>query len=864
MKNSKRIFSVVLVLSLALSILFSTVNVQAAAKKPKLAKKTATIEMGKTTKIKIKNKPKRAKITYRSSKKSVAKVSKKGTVKGLKPGKATIKVTIKKKKKLVKKLNFKVKVKTVNADKDDDGVPDVIDQDNGKLDSDGDGLTDYQEYTYTNTDPYKYSTHGNGVSDADSDEDGDGISNKDEIKNGTNPIKVDSDDDDLSDNQEELYNTNPIKSDSDGDGASDGWEVKNGFDPLIYNSSFDIEKKESVGSTDVAVKLNDSGNNVSSVNISESKNALLTNKLPGYLAPACDFSASSKIDSAEISFSFDESKSYDSSVEPTIYYYNETTQELEEVPTTVNGNVATATVHHFSTYVLLDKNEFNKVWSEEIRKPQENSTSKGVSIVFVLDRSMSMDDNDPYNLRKSLTTQFINKLDSDDYGSIISFIAKTEPLTGLTNSKRTLINAVNSIVNDDGHGENSGTNGSAGINEAITQLSNDQSGNSRYIVFMTDGEDNRYSYSYTSLIRKAKNNDITIFPIGLKDVDNDTLERLATETGGTYYYASESSKLVEGFEKAEQETIDYHTDSNDDGISDYYTKLLCNGTLVSGTGVPIFKDIPYNDVQKNNDYDGDGVKNGDEVSVIEDGDKVYLQVKSSPENIDSDEDGILDDEDSAPLKKGLAGGIIGEMTIVSCHPDDSGFSGGHAWLAYKSYINDSIDVSKLLNGYVYDYTNNSFVQDKIDSYDIKKNGYIAIGNAGTKGTSGALSTIAGSCGGILYNREFYASSVNPNFYLGVAAYTRVITDNQFNDLMNYCGDNSYYNLYSHNCSSVASEAWEAAFGESDGFKAKKTGLSNNVYSLFDTPSTLKENILKKMDADKDYRSTMLSIIQGWV
>lgn len=84
----------------------------ASAAKGKINKKKVTIRVGKTVKLKVKNIKK--KVKWSSSKKKVAKVSKKGVVKGLKAGKATItakagkkkfrcKVTVKKKKSSSKK-----------------------------------------------------------------------------------------------------------------------------------------------------------------------------------------------------------------------------------------------------------------------------------------------------------------------------------------------------------------------------------------------------------------------------------------------------------------------------------------------------------------------------------------------------------------------------------------------------------------------------------------------------------------------------------------------------------------------------------------------------------------------------------------
>lgn len=753
----------------------------------------------------------------------------------------------------------------------------VLEGSSSTTDTDGDGLTDYQEYCLTNTDPNKVSTGDDGVKDADRDEDQDGLSNITEIRLGTNPLKADTDNDGLTDKEEQELGTDPLKADTDGDHASDGWEKTHGYNPITPDDSFTVTATESADSVTASVSLEGGASQASNLKVGRSDNMLLDEGIPGYIGPAFNFETEGDIDSATISFEFDEALLADEDFEPVIYYFNEETQLLEELPTTVEGNKASTVVPHFSTYILLNKKDVDKMWEQDIRKPAENSGSSGVSIAFVLDRSKSMDWNDEDNLRNKLTTQFVEKLSEDtDKGSIVSFIADAKVVAKLTNDKAALKNAVDSIVNDSGRNSNSGTNGSAGIYTGIQELKGDASGNSRYIFFMTDGEDNHYSYEYSDLINMANENEITIYTIGLGDVDSSVLEKVANETGGKYYYAPSADELSEGYKKAEQETIDYHTDSNGDGISDYYTKLLCEGKLTTGTGTGInaFKGLSYDDVQANDDYDGDHVKNGDELVISENNGKIYCYVVSDPEEEDTDKDGILDNEDTAPRAKGLAGGIIGELTIVSCHPNDSGFTGGHAWLSYKSYVKDNIDVSGLANGYIYRYGTHEFIQSKINSYPINVNGNLAIGNAG-EGMSEALSTLVGSCGGILYNREYYGAWVNNNFYIDVAAYSRDVTQDQLNAVLDYCADNCYYNLYYHNCSTVASGAWKAAFGSDDGFEAIEPinwldklifGENDIVYNpqrYFDTPMVLKENILKMADADTDYQSTMLGIIASW-
>ena len=86
MKQVKKILAIMLTLVLSISMI-PTINVSA-AKKVKLNKTKATIYVGKTVTLKLKNN--KAKVKWSSSNKKIATVSKKGKVKGKKAGKATI------------------------------------------------------------------------------------------------------------------------------------------------------------------------------------------------------------------------------------------------------------------------------------------------------------------------------------------------------------------------------------------------------------------------------------------------------------------------------------------------------------------------------------------------------------------------------------------------------------------------------------------------------------------------------------------------------------------------------------------------------------------------------------------------------
>lgn len=109
-KMSKRLVALLLSFLMVISMMPDAGLTVEAAAKPKLAKKSVSIVIGETSKIKVKNVPKGAKITYKSAQKSIATVSKQGNVKGVKSGTAKITVSVKKNAKTTK-LAYKVIVK---------------------------------------------------------------------------------------------------------------------------------------------------------------------------------------------------------------------------------------------------------------------------------------------------------------------------------------------------------------------------------------------------------------------------------------------------------------------------------------------------------------------------------------------------------------------------------------------------------------------------------------------------------------------------------------------------------------------------------------------------------------------------------
>jgi len=94
MKHVKKVLAIMLTLALSIAII-PMVNVSA-ANKIKLNKTKATIYVGKTVTLKLKNN--KNKVKWSSSNKKIATVSSKGKVKGKKTGKVTIIAKVGKKK----------------------------------------------------------------------------------------------------------------------------------------------------------------------------------------------------------------------------------------------------------------------------------------------------------------------------------------------------------------------------------------------------------------------------------------------------------------------------------------------------------------------------------------------------------------------------------------------------------------------------------------------------------------------------------------------------------------------------------------------------------------------------------------------
>lgn len=639
-------------------------------------------------------------------------------------------------------LNGNIYSKDYEVDTDGDGLYDELEiylgTDIHEIDTDGDGLTDYQEVMELRTNPLITDTDNNGVSDYYEDNDEDGLVNGYEYIIGTSPIITDTDFDGINDFKEvNVYLTNPLEEDTDGDGGNDGWEVTNNYDPLIYNASFTISYEAAEVcearpvSASVSLELLSGDVNSLEVNpVSVCDNPYLSPMIAGYLGCAYDFSVDGTFNNAEMTFYYDETVgTISEEFQPRIYYFNEQTKMLEELPEQqVSKGKVTVTVEHFSKYILLNSVEFNKVWEQEIKPPiQEGDDGKtGLDVIFVIDSSGSMSWNDASDLRLKAAKAFVEKLGENDRGAVVDFDSSAVVYQGFTNDHVAINNAIN-CINSSG-----GTSLSAGISTAITLYTD--SGYQRtdaykYIIFLTDG-DGDYNNIYTQV---AADNDIIIYTIGLGNgVNENILKQIAEGTNGKYYFATTAASLDKIYDDISEETIDYVTDSNNDGISDYYTELIKEGKLVVSNGSTEFKYIDFN-YDKNgifsDDYDGDGLKNGEEFSILISNGKTFISLLSNPVLMDSDGDGLDDAEEvkqkSDPLTWSVSNSVINFFTNsdnyyyeYTADLMDDGFL---RWFnEYAAIIYGVWDKEELYRDLIIDYYCNYATEDMMNNEEVEE------------------------------------------------------------------------------------------------------------------------------------------------
>jgi len=520
------------------------------------------------------------------------------------------------------------------VDTDGDGLPDANEarfgSDLKKADTDSDGLSDTDEVR-TLTDPRKRDSDGDGIGDAADDTDEDKLSNLKEVRGVTNPSDEDTDNDGLNDGEEPKHKTDPTDSDTDNDGVSDGDEVTLGSNPLkaVANQKYTVKvQNKQLGAS---ASLTGPAGAVLTASIVSAEEQL--GDIAGGVGEPVDVVSSGTLTSGTLTYKVDPASM--PAGELAVLHFDEKTGTLDR-PASQSVNRSTGivkvTTNRFSPFVVVDLDEFQRVWKSELDLPR-TGTAKNIAAMLAIDSSGSMVDNDPEDLRKGAARQFIDALVTGDLAGGVDFdgsIAGLQPLTADFPVVKAFIDTIDS---------SGSTNIGVAVEASLDELDHGAGSNrARVIVLLTDGD----GYYSNTLTTRAANSKTVVYTVGLgSGVQDALLQEIADKTNGKYFKIAEAGELPNAYREISGDIGSPDTDA--DGLSDKAEKDGWRTQL--GT---VYKTDPAAV-----DSDGDGLSDGEEAGALTTSQwgTGYYGV-SDPTKRDTDSDG-LDDLAETPMGTSL-------------------------------------------------------------------------------------------------------------------------------------------------------------------------------------------------------------------
>ncbi len=206
-------------------------------------------------------------------------------------------------------------------------------------------------------------------------------------------------------------------------------------------------------------------------------------------------------------------------------------------------------------------------------RAQSTFSSANVSVALIIDSSESMRVNDPQGLRKSAAKLFIDLLQLGDKVAVIKFDSSATTLAPLTTirtpaDRATLKTAVDRVTNS------GGTVISDGLYKGYEQLLLDMTSDDKGAVVFTDAD-----ATYNSQVARYTAKGWPIHVIAL-NTENAVLERIAAETGGRSYSASDNTVLQDIIIEIVSLFHVPRSDESTDAV------LLPNQSLVFTTEIP--------------------------------------------------------------------------------------------------------------------------------------------------------------------------------------------------------------------------------------------------------------------------------------
>ena len=216
------------------------------------------------------------------------------------------------------------------------------------------------------------------------------------------------------------------------------------------------------------------------------------------------------------------------------------------------------------------------------------SEGEGIDIILCLDVSGSMGTEDvkPYRFRvaKEVAIEFVKNRPVDRIGLVI-FAGESFTKVPLTFDKNTVLSQLNNLKIMDGGYLEPGTLIGEGLATSVNRIIKGNS-KSKVVILLTDGKEDAPPTRIIDPVMAmeiAKANQVRVYTIGLGSnlnsadqlvrgeggvivrnyIDESLLNRIATETGGRYYRATDKASLqaiyaqIDSLEKSKVEIINY-------------------------------------------------------------------------------------------------------------------------------------------------------------------------------------------------------------------------------------------------------------------------------------------------------------------
>lgn len=197
---------------------------------------------------------------------------------------------------------------------------------------------------------------------------------------------------------------------------------------------------------------------------------------------------------------------------------------------------------------------------------KRTSRIEGTDIVLALDISGSMSSKDfkpsRFEAAKEVAVKFVNQRENDNLGLVV-FAGESLSLMPLTYNRAALINTLQNVEMGD---LNDGTAIGDGLASAINRLVSGKA-KSKSIILLTDGTNNAGEVPPITAAQIAKQKGIKVYTIGVgtdgtmkitdpygfstttieTKIDEASLKKIASETGGKYFRAQDEKMLQKVF-----------------------------------------------------------------------------------------------------------------------------------------------------------------------------------------------------------------------------------------------------------------------------------------------------------------------------